>query len=106
MRYTISRYIGRSAALAICLVPALVFAQQQTAAASAAAPAADVAAPVPAPVAVRAGATAAEPIAVAGDRGDEPKAVVIVTGVTRTTTKKNATFSINTLSSEDIQRLP
>ncbi|MDB5916454.1 MAG: TonB-dependent receptor [Massilia sp.] len=80
MRYSISRYIGRSAALAIALLPAIAFAQQQ--AASAPAPAAPVA-----------------------DQTEEPKAVVIVTGVTRTTTKKNATFSINTLSGEDIQRL-
>jgi outer membrane receptor protein involved in Fe transport len=80
MRYSISRYIGRSAALAIGLLPALAFAQQQS-------------------------ATTPDQAAVAAEKNDDPKAVVIVTGVTRTTTKKNATFSINTLSSEDIQRL-
>lgn len=82
MHYSISRYIGRSAALVIGLLPALAFAQQQNAAAAAAeVPAAEV------------------------KQSAEPEAVVIVTGVTRTTTKKNATFSINTLSSEEIQRL-
>lgn len=80
MPYSISRYIGRSAALAICLFPALAFSQQQDA---------------PAP---------GQPVA-AVEKADEPTNVVIVTGVARTTTKKNATFSINTLSAEDIQRL-
>jgi len=79
MTYSITRYLTRSAALAICLAPALVFAQQQAEAAK------------PAP-------QGAEPVT-------DPSAVVIVTGVTKTTTKKNATFSINTLSSEEIQRL-
>ena len=77
MRYSLTPYIGRSAALVIALAPALAFAQQQAGA-------------------------AAEPSAA---KADEPNNVVIVTGVTRTTTKKNATFSINTLSAEDIQRL-
>jgi outer membrane receptor protein involved in Fe transport len=80
MKYSITRYISRSAALAICLAPALAFAQQQGNAVPGAQPPADVA-------------------------GTDPSAVVIVTGVTKTTTKKNATFSINTLSSDDIQRL-
>jgi outer membrane receptor protein involved in Fe transport len=79
MRYSISRYIGRSAALAIALLPALAFAQQN--------------------------AIEASQVPVAAEKVVEPEAVVIVTGVTRTTTKKNATFSINTLSGEDIQRL-
>lgn len=79
MNYSITRYISRSAAMAICLAPALVFAQQQGATA-AVQPPADLA-------------------------GADPSAVVIVTGVTKTTTKKNATFSINTLSGEEIQRL-
>jgi outer membrane receptor protein involved in Fe transport len=81
MNYSITRYISRPAAMAICLAPALVFAQQQGSAAGAAGqPPADLA-------------------------GADPSAVVIVTGVTKTTTKKNATFSINTLSGEEIQRL-
>lgn len=75
MRYTIARYLGSSAALAICLMPAAVFAQQQ----------AD-----------------AEPAAKKAEEGEN---VVIVTGVTNRTTKKNATFSINTLSAEEIQKL-
>lgn len=79
MNHLLTKYMTRSAALAICLAPALVFAQQQ-ANLAAAKPPADVAA-------------------------TDPSAVVIVTGVTKTTTKKNATFSINTLSGEDIQRL-
>jgi outer membrane receptor protein involved in Fe transport len=79
MTYSITDYMTRSAALAICLAPALVFAQQQ-ANLAAAQPSADLAAV-------------------------DPSAVVIVTGVTKTTTKKNATFSINTLSGEEIQRL-
>jgi outer membrane receptor protein involved in Fe transport len=78
MHYSISRYIGRSAAMVIGLLPALAFAQQQSAAA---APAAEV------------------------KQGAEPEAVVIVTGVTSSTTKKNATFSINTLSEKEIARL-
>jgi outer membrane receptor protein involved in Fe transport len=77
MRYSLTPYIGRSAALVIALAPALAFAQQQ------------------------AGAAAEQPAA----KADEANNVVIVTGVTRTTTKKNATFSINTLSADDIQRL-
>jgi outer membrane receptor protein involved in Fe transport len=81
MRYSISRYIGRSAALAIGLLPALAFAQAQEA------------------------AVVAQPPVAAADKTVDPEAVVIVTGVTRTTTKKNATFSINTISGEDIQRL-
>ena len=80
MRYSIARYLGRSAALAICLLPAAVFAQQQAAADVAAAKA-------------------------AAEKAEEPSNVVIVTGVTRTTTKKNATFSINTLSAEEILKL-
>jgi outer membrane receptor protein involved in Fe transport len=75
MRYSIARYLGSSAALAICLMPAAVFAQQQ----------AD-----------------AQPAAKKAEEGDN---VVIVTGVTNRTSKKNATFSINTLSAEDIQKL-
>ncbi|MYM73901.1 TonB-dependent receptor [Duganella sp. FT134W] len=75
-RYT--RYISRSAALAICLAPALVYAQQQASVAKDAPKAAEI---------------------------TDPAAVVIVTGVTKTTTKKNATFSINTMGSEEIQRL-
>ena len=82
MRYSIARYLGRSAAMAICLLPAAVFAQQQAAA--------------------QALPTSAEK---AADKNDEPTSVVIVTGVTRTTSKKNATFSINTLSAEEIQKL-
>lgn len=80
MRYSISRYIGRSAALAIGLLPALAFAQQQNAAMADQAPG-------------------------AAEKAGEPETVVIVTGVTRTTTKKNATFSINTLSADEIARL-
>lgn len=83
MRYSLTPYIGRSAALVIALAPALAFAQQQAGAAPDQPPAATQAAP----------------------KTDEPNNVVIVTGVTRTTTKKNATFSINTLSADDIQRL-
>lgn len=82
MRYSIARYLGRSAAMAICLLPAAVFAQQQAAA--------------------QALPTSAEK---AAEKNDEPTSVVIVTGVTRTTSKKNATFSINTLSAEEIQKL-
>ena len=78
MNYRMNHYFARSAALAICLAPALVYAQQQDGAA--AQPAPELASP-------------------------DPSAVVIVTGVTKTTTKKNATFSINTLGSEEIQRL-
>lgn len=79
MTHSLTKYMTRSAAWAICLAPALVFAQQQ------------------------ANSTVAQPPAdvVAAD----PTAVVIVTGVTKTTTKKNATFSINTLSADEIQRL-
>ncbi|HEU4843821.1 MAG TPA: TonB-dependent receptor plug domain-containing protein, partial [Burkholderiaceae bacterium] len=80
MTYSITRYLARSAALAICLAPALVFAQQQSGAAAPAQPNAEAS-------------------------GTDPSAVVIVTGVTKTTTKKNATFSINTLGGEEIQRL-
>lgn len=80
MTYLITRYISCSAALAICLAPAFVFAQQQNIAAD------------PRPKGTDAS-------------GADPSAVVIVTGVTKTTTKKNATFSINTLSAEEIQRL-
>lgn len=80
MNYSMTRYIARSAALAICLAPALVFAQQQATATAVASPSADAAA-------------------------NDPASVVIVTGVTKSTTKKNATFSINTLSGEEIQRL-
>ncbi|KQV87205.1 hypothetical protein ASD15_28610 [Massilia sp. Root351] len=87
MNYSITRYISRSAALAICLAPALVFAQQQGSAGTAS-PAAPAAAQAP-----------------ADGAGADPSTVVIVTGVTKTTTKKNATFSINTLGSEEIQRL-
>ena len=83
MRYSLTPYIGRSAALVIALAPALAFAQQQAGAAPDQPPAA----------------------AQAASKTDEPNNVVIVTGVTRTTTKKNATFSINTLSADDIQRL-
>ncbi|MYN16051.1 TonB-dependent receptor [Rugamonas sp. FT107W] len=79
MTYSITRYLTSSAALAICLAPALVFAQQQGA--------------------------AAKPAPQAAEAATDPSAVVIVTGVTKTTTKKNATFSINTLSAEEIQRL-
>jgi len=86
MRYSISRYIGRSAALAVCLAPALVFAQASAQNAAGAAPAA--------PVTPN-----------AAEKTDETPPVVIVTGVTRTTTKKNATFSINTMSAEEIQKL-
>ena len=35
MRYSIARYLGTSAAIAICLMPAAVFAQQQGAAVAA-----------------------------------------------------------------------
>jgi len=74
MPYSISSYIGRSAALIIGLMPALAFAQQQAAAAAEA-------------------------------QAEDGAAVVIVTGVTQTTSKKNATFSINTISAEEMQRL-
>lgn len=90
MRYSISRYIGRSAALAVCLAPALVFAQ---AAADSAAQGAAAGAAAPNAASDKAGKT------------DETPPVVIVTGVTRSTTKKNATFSINTMSADDIQKL-
>jgi outer membrane receptor protein involved in Fe transport len=76
MPYSISSYIGRSAALIIGLMPALAFAQQQAAAAAA-----------------------------AEAQAEDGAAVVIVTGVTQTTSKKNATFSINTISAEEMQRL-
>ncbi|WP_395399869.1 TonB-dependent receptor [Pseudoduganella sp. UC29_106] len=85
MRYSISRYIGQSAALAICLLPALAFGQQNADAAN--------------PPAELGGAS--EKV----QKTEEPQNVVIVTGVTRVTTKKNATFSINTMSAEDIQRV-
>ena len=90
LKHHIGRYLAGPAALAICLAPALVFAQQQEQALAVVAsqPAAPAGTQPPAEV----GAT-------------DPAAVVIVTGVTKTTTKKNATFSINTLSSEDIARL-
>jgi outer membrane receptor protein involved in Fe transport len=88
MPYAISRYIGCSAALVIGLMPALVFAQQQGTTANVQ--------PVP--------AAPADP-ARADQKADDGSAVVIVTGVTQTTTKKNATFSINTLSADEIQRL-
>lgn len=78
MTYSTTRYLTGSAALAICLAPALVFAQQQANGGDAK------------------GAAAAT---------TDQSAVVIVTGVTQATTKKNATFSINTLSADDIQRL-
>ena len=91
MTYSINRYnryIARSAALAICLAPALVFAQQNSTATT----------------------STTTPSAVSGQQaadanGADPSAVVIVTGVTKSTTKKNATFSINTLTAEEIQRL-
>lgn len=86
MPYAISRYIGCSAALVIGLMPALAFAQQQGSAA-ARSPAQAAASPAQ------------------DQKGEDAGAVVIVTGVTQATTKKNATFSINTLSAEDIQRL-
>lgn len=79
MTYSITRYLTGSAALAICLTPALVFAQQQ-------------------------GNGGGDTKEAAKGTADQ-SAVVIVTGVAQATTKKNATFSINTLSSEDIQRL-
>ncbi|NVM79661.1 outer membrane receptor protein involved in Fe transport [Duganella sp. SG902] len=78
MNDSMNRYITRSAALAICLAPALVFAQQQDKPAADSRPTQEV---------------------------TDPAAVVIVTGVTKTTTKKNAAFSINTLGAEEIQRL-
>ena len=78
MPYSISSYIGRSAALVIALMPALAFAQQQTTSAAA---------------------------AEAQAQAEDGTAVVIVTGVTQTTSKKNATFSINTISAEEMQRL-
>jgi outer membrane receptor protein involved in Fe transport len=77
MNYSITRYMTRSAALAICLAPALVFAQQQ-------------------------GKAVAPPPAA---ENSDPAAVVIVTGVTKSTSKKNAAFSINTLSAAEIQQL-
>jgi len=78
MPYSISSYIGRSAALVIALMPAVAFAQQQATSAAA---------------------------AEAQAQADDGTAVVIVTGVTQTTSKKNATFSINTISAEEMQRL-
>ncbi|GGY30884.1 TonB-dependent receptor [Pseudoduganella albidiflava] len=96
MRYSIARYLGRSAALAICLFPAAVFAQEQAAAQeTASGPNTEQLAAAP----------AEQGTDQAGSQGAEPKNVVIVTGVTRVTTKKNATFSINTLSSEEILKL-
>ncbi|MET0982692.1 MAG: TonB-dependent receptor [Telluria sp.] len=86
MHYAISRYIGCSAALVIGLMPALAFAQQQ---------AATVAQPTQAPTSV----------VKADQTSEDGTAVVIVTGVTQTTSKKNATFSINTLSADEIARL-
>jgi outer membrane receptor protein involved in Fe transport len=78
MPYSISSYIGCSAAMVIGLMPALAFAQQQGTSAAA---------------------------AEARAQGEDGTAVVIVTGVTQTTSKKNATFSINTISAEEMQRL-
>lgn len=86
MRYSIARYLGRSAALLICMLPAAVFAQQQAAADKQA-------------------KALANPDQATEKLVDEPTHTVIVTGVTRVTTKKNATFSINTLSAEEIQKL-
>jgi hypothetical protein len=88
------RTVTLSAALAILLAPALVFGQQQAAQAPAAAGQ---------PAGPQAGAGTGQQNADAADA--DPAAVVIVTGVTQATTKKNATFSINTLGSEEIQRL-
>lgn len=79
MTHPIHRYFTRSAAFALLLAPGLVFAQQQAQSAPDAAPPAN--------------------------EAQDPAAVVIVTGVTQATTKKNATFSINTLGSEEIQKL-
>jgi outer membrane receptor protein involved in Fe transport len=76
MTYSINRYLTGSAAMAICLAPALVFAQQQQ-----------------------------QQQQQAGNGTADQAAVVIVTGVTKATTKKNATFSINTLGADEIQRL-
>ena len=93
------RTVTLSAALAILLAPALVFGQQQ---------AAQDAAPATTPATIPATATGQSAAASArqkADNADDPSAVVIVTGVTQATTKKNATFSINTLGSEEIQRL-
>lgn len=98
MNYPMTRYLTRAAALAICLAPALVYAQQQGQA-SRAATAASPAAPV------TAAATPATPATPQEKTDIDPAAVVIVTGVTKSTTKKNATFSINTLSADEIQRL-
>jgi outer membrane receptor protein involved in Fe transport len=80
---SVNRTVTFSAALAILLAPALVFGQQQAADST-----------------VASGSERG-----AESAGADPSAVVIVTGVTQATTKKNATFSINTLSSEEIQRL-
>ena len=73
MRYTLSRYIGCSAAVVISLLPALAYAQQQSETKAGAPPAK---------------AQQATP----GEPAVEPEAVVIVTGVTRTTKNHNATF--------------
>ncbi|TWI69249.1 TonB-dependent receptor-like protein [Pseudoduganella lurida] len=101
MTYSFDHYTIRSAALAICLMPALVFAQQQGAGA-------EVPVQIPAQAPAAAQATTV-PVAqgqpAAGAEGTDPAAVIIVTGVTTATTKKNATFSINTLGAEEIQRL-
>jgi|GEM_PF-1695492 len=98
MTYSITDYFTRSAALAICLAPALVYAQQQQQATAPVATPAATPTATPATPATPAANTTTEP-------ATDPAAVVIVTGVTKSTTKKNATFSINTLSGEDIQRL-
>lgn len=84
MRYSIARYLGTSAALAICLMPAAVFAQQQAQAAA---------------------AVSAQRADEKAEKTDDVNNVVIVTGVTNRTSKKNATFSINTLSADEIQKL-
>jgi outer membrane receptor protein involved in Fe transport len=99
-------WLGTSAALAICLVPAAVFAQQQSQAAAQSATTQSASAAAGEAAATKDGQDSAQNSAQNNAKnGDDTNNVVIVTGVTNRTSKKNATFSINTLSAEEIQKL-
>ena len=86
MRYSIARYLGRSAALAICLFPATVFAQVQAAAQE----------------------TTARPKEIA----DTPDVqVVVISGIRRgiesaIATKKSSDQIMEAVSAEDLGKLP
>jgi iron complex outermembrane recepter protein len=86
--YSIARYLGGSAALAICLFPAAVFAQVQAAAQDAAA------------------GQNTEPLA-----GTPATQVVVVSGIRRgiesaIATKKNSDQIMEAVSAEDLGKLP